>query len=68
MEDDDALLFYRKIVELSAKVLNSKGFVYFEINENLGNLTKQLMENSFSNIELRKDLSGKDRMIKGIRG
>ena len=67
VEDDDALLFYRKIVELSGKLLNSKGFIYFEINEGLGNLTKQVMKNSFSAIELKKDLSGKDRMIKGTK-
>ena len=67
VEDDDALMFYRQIVKQSDKFLKTGGLIYFEINEGLGNLTKQVMKNSFFNIELKKDLSGKYRMVKGIK-
>ncbi|MCB0461095.1 MAG: peptide chain release factor N(5)-glutamine methyltransferase [Flavobacteriaceae bacterium] len=68
VEDDDALLFYRKITELSSSVLKPNGYLYFEINENLGTHIKELLaNNSFNDIELKKDIFGKDRMIKGIK-
>lgn len=65
VKDDDPLLFYRSIVEVANNTLKSKGFLYFEINEFLGNLTRQLVQKlNYSNIELKKDLFMKDRMIK----
>ena len=68
VEDDDALLFYRKIITLAMKSLNLKGALYFEINEYLGAQVIQLMKKEgFSNIELRQDVFGKDRMVKGIK-
>lgn len=67
VKDDDALLFYRKINEHSKKILKPNGQLYFEINENLGEKTKELLvSNSFSDIELKKDVFGKDRMIKAF--
>lgn len=63
--DEDALLFYRMIAEFSLKHLNESGKLFFEINEALGKEVKQLLHNyGYSEIELRKDLQGKDRMIK----
>lgn len=61
----DALVFYRTIAGLAAKMLKEGGFLYFEINENLGSeMIEMLTEKGFTNIELRKDLNGKDRMMK----
>lgn len=66
VKDDDALIFYRKIVALSKSLLNKNGKLYFEINEYLGNDTKVLMElGNFKEIALRQDIFDKDRMIKG---
>lgn len=65
VKDDDPLLFYRSIVEVANNTLKSKGFLYFEINEFLGNLTRQLVQKlNYCNIELKKDLFMKDRLIK----
>lgn len=65
VEDNDALLFYRKIAELATKKLTKSGKLYFEINQYLGKETVGLLENlGFKNIELRKDIYGNDRMIK----
>lgn len=64
VEDTDALLFYRKIAQLALTSLAPNGKLFFEINQYLGQETLQLLENlGFSNIELRKDFVGNDRMI-----
>ena len=65
VDDDDALVFYRKIAQLAQKNLSEKGQLYFEINQYLGKETLELLENlGFQNIELRKDIYGNDRMIR----
>ncbi len=64
VEDNDALLFYRKITDLAKKNLKPNGQLYFEINQYLGKETLELLENfGFKNIELKKDIYGNDRMI-----
>lgn len=64
--DDNPLIFYKKIIELAAKNLIDKGVLYFEINQYLGKETQSLLEaTNFSEIELRKDFFGNDRMLKG---
>ncbi|WP_347922176.1 peptide chain release factor N(5)-glutamine methyltransferase [Pontimicrobium sp. SW4] len=69
VKDDDALLFYRKITEISNEILKPNGQLYFEINENLGESTKELLANSnFKNVDLKMDIFEKDRMIKAIKG
>lgn len=64
VEDDDALLFYRKIAQLAQKILTKNGKLYFEINQYLGKETVDLLQNlGFQNIELIKDVYSNDRMI-----
>ncbi|UFH35451.1 peptide chain release factor N(5)-glutamine methyltransferase [Flavobacterium acetivorans] len=66
VDDNDALIFYRKIAQLAQKNLTSKGQLYFEINQYLGKEMIELLEKmNFKNIELRKDIYGNDRMIFG---
>lgn len=68
VEDDDALLFYRKIAQLAKKNLNAEGKLYFEINQYLGKETVQLLEDlGFDNVKLIQDIYGNDRMIAAIR-
>ncbi|HYQ57601.1 MAG TPA: peptide chain release factor N(5)-glutamine methyltransferase [Draconibacterium sp.] len=65
VSDTDPLIFYRTIAQFSAKYLNKGGFLFFEINEKLGDemvaLVKQL---EFKSIELRCDLNNKNRMLR----
>jgi len=62
--NNDPLIFYMAIADFAIKHLDANGFLYLEINENLGNETITLLkEKGFKNIELRQDLRGKDRMI-----
>jgi release factor glutamine methyltransferase len=63
--EDDPLIFYKRILKLGRSNLNANGCVYFEINEYLSEDLFNLKEIEFySTIELRKDIFGKDRMIK----
>ena len=65
VSDTDPLIFYRTIAQFASKQLNERGYLFFEINENLGDemveLVKQL---GFKSIELRRDLNGKNRMLR----
>lgn len=64
VDDNDALIFYRKIAELAKKNLSADGKLFFEINQYLAKETMDLLENlGFSYLELRKDIYGNDRMI-----
>lgn len=68
VDDNDALIFYRKIAELALENLSPNGQLFFEINQYLGKEMIDLLEKmGFKNIELRKDIYGNDRMIKGTR-
>jgi len=65
--DEDPLLFYREIAEKSSKALNPNGLLYFEINEKFGKEIVKLLEDfGFVNIELKKDINDKDRMVKAV--
>lgn len=65
--DHDALLFYRTIAEFGKNNLTENGRIYFEIHRNEGVTCVQLLEKlGYKNIELRKDISGNNRMIKAI--
>jgi len=67
VEDNDALIFYRKIAELAQKNLSPNGQMFFEINQYLGKEMIDLLEKmGFKNVELRKDIYGNDRMIRGV--
>ena len=64
--DNLPLKFYEKITEYAARNLRSRGKLYFEINRKYGKEMQLLLEKfGFINIELRKDISNNDRMIKG---
>lgn len=67
--DDDALCFYRAIAELGqTKALRPGGYIYVEINQALGKETVSLFEAyGYQDIELRKDIYGNERMIRGIK-
>jgi release factor glutamine methyltransferase len=63
--ENDPLIFYRAIADFAIGHLKANGLLFFEINENYGKETVELLaDKGFKNIELRKDMSGRDRMIK----
>jgi len=59
------LLFYETIADFALTHLTENGLLFFEINEHMGKETIQMLnDKSFVNIALRKDMQGKDRMIR----
>lgn len=68
VENNDPLQFYKAISQFAVNNLSQNGSLYFEINEYLGKQMKQLLNAfNFRMIELKQDIFGKDRMIKGIK-
>ncbi len=68
VEDENPLVFYEAIAQFSKSHLVEKGKLYFEINQYLGEESVALLKaHNFSEIELRKDIFGNDRMLKGTK-
>lgn len=68
VENSNPLIFYKAITDFAVDKLKSNGSLYFEINQYLGQETKQLLVSAeFKDIQLRKDLNGNDRMLKGTK-
>ena len=66
--EDNPLLFYKAIADFAVEKLKPNGLLFLEINESLGNETVEMLKvKGFKNIELRKDMSGRDRMIKATQ-
>ena len=67
--DNDALCFYRAIAEIGqTDALQPGGSIYVEINQALGRETVELFESyGYKEVELRKDIYGNDRMVKGMK-
>ena len=64
VKDQDPLIFYKRIAELALLHLAKNGKLYFEINEMKGSGVVELLNQfGFSDVCLRKDFYGKDRMI-----
>ena len=64
---EDGLYFYRKIVEQSKDYLNSGGSLMFEIGYDQGkDVSKMMTDAGFSNVCVKKDLAGNDRVVTGM--
>ena len=67
VDDNDPLIFYKKIAEIAINKLNKNGYLFFEINERFSNQIIDILSNlNFVDIELKKDVNGRDRIIKSI--
>ena len=65
VSDNDPLIFYDVIADFGIEKLNKGGNIYVEVHEDLGEEVKKLFQSKgYSSIELKKDLQGKDRMVK----
>jgi release factor glutamine methyltransferase len=66
VNDNDPLLFYKAIVHFAKNHLMVNGRLYFEINQQFGEETKQiLLDNKFVNVVLQKDLNNNNRILQG---
>ena len=65
--NDNALIFYSAITDFSKTHLKQNGTVYCEIHESLAKNVMDLFERNGFRTELKKDMQGKERMVKVIR-
>lgn len=67
--NNNPLLFYETIARKAKQALQPGGKLFFEINERYGNEVIELLkQKGYTAIELRKDISGRDRMVKAELG
>lgn len=66
VEDNDPIIFYKRIIDFSKENLVSKGYLYFELNPLYAEAVKNyaIESNFFNFTELIKDMSGKWRFLK----
>jgi len=65
VSDENPLVFYEAIARFAKKNLKINGILFLEINQYLAKETQALLEQyNFSEIELRKDMFGNDRLVK----
>ena len=64
VDDNDPLLFYRSIARRARTMLHKGGKLYFEIYENFADeMRVMLSSEGYSNIVVREDFRGKQRMV-----
>lgn len=64
VNDNNPLIFYRSITGFAKKYLAESGMLFFEINENLWvEMNSLLLSFGFNDIEVKKDINGKNRMV-----
>lgn len=67
VDDENPLIFYKKIAVLASKLLSKEGRLYFEINEIYANETLKIVENlNFKKTSVIKDFNNKPRIIKAF--
>ncbi len=66
--DNDALIYYRAVLDLCKNVLKRGSCLYFEINENkAGEMKDLLLAYGYINIEVIHDINGKPRITKSTK-
>jgi release factor glutamine methyltransferase len=64
VSDNEPLLFYNCMADFAQIHLKNGGRIYFEINEAFGEeCSEMLQKKGFSEIKLKRDIHGKNRMI-----
>jgi release factor glutamine methyltransferase len=68
VSDNDPLLFYRVISQKGFSALSAGGLLAMEINERFGKeVVKDFERAGFIDVKIIKDLSGKDRVVSGLK-
>jgi len=65
--NENPIIFYEKIAQQATKKLKKNGRIYFEINDKFKkDIENYLFKLGFKNVETKKDMQGKDRMVRAI--
>lgn len=68
VDNQNPLIFYKRIAELAHLSLTQGGELFLEINQYLGEGVMELLRNNgFSEIEIKKDFYDADRMIRAVK-
>ncbi len=68
VDNHEPLLFYNAIAEFAKAHLNPGGQLFFEThNKYCGDVVNMLKSTGFTQVEKRKDISGNERMVRGIK-
>lgn len=64
VDDEEPLKFYERITDIGRSMLKNRGYLAFEVHENLAEDVKNyLFLKGYMNISIQQDLQGKDRMV-----
>ncbi len=65
VKDNDPLLFYSAVADFVPRHLQPGGSIYMEIHESMGKAVEGIfVQHGFTQTAIRKDMQGKDRMVK----
>jgi len=65
VEDQSPIIFYQRIAKIALKSLKKSGFLFFELHYKFAiEVEEYLKEIGFSEITIKKDLQGKNRMLR----
>lgn len=63
--NDNPLIFYKAVAKMAKQKLNPGGYLFFESSEFFANPLKLMLEEfGFHQVAIKKDLNGKERMIR----
>jgi len=65
VSDDDPIIFYKHLIQFAQEKLVSEGYLFLELHESYSQEVLNFIESfSFQQVEVRRDLQGKWRMLK----
>jgi len=63
VDDKDPMVFYKKIIKISKKLLNKNGKIYMEIYDGYIQNVLNLNDNKFKKFDLKKDFRNNNRFL-----
>lgn len=66
VEDNDPLIFYKKIALFASVHLKTGGAIYVELNEKFASETEMIFKEQNFKTTIKKDIYGKERMIRAL--
>ena len=67
VENNDPFIFYKAIAKFAKCHLKEKGRIYVEVHEEYAKQVKIIFENAGLISEIKKDIYGKERMVKAVK-
>jgi len=67
VDDNDPFIFYKKIASFAEKHLNENGKIFVEVHEDYAKQVQQIFAEKNFTTEIKKDIYGRERMIKASR-